>query len=199
MDKTPEETHFPKPWLDLLRDAPFLLVWHELQTRWRGVLQGQCPQVPDDAPILLLAHPGVEVLAGSGEAIAWLENWRAEHELPGQQVADPRTSRRGTPTKASDKLTVAPRTYAKKKHGTSKLAAISISVIVTPRAGAAIANGARAMIAQPSMAQHAPVIIISDDENEFVQGSSVTHVTPKKRRLNDPELDAQGYAIIDLT
>ncbi|KAI1783822.1 hypothetical protein LXA43DRAFT_902821, partial [Ganoderma leucocontextum] len=64
------------PWLDLLRDAPFFLAWHETHSRWAGVLPKQSSNIPGDTPILLLANPSVDTLQGSGEAIAWLETWR---------------------------------------------------------------------------------------------------------------------------
>ncbi|KAI1782955.1 hypothetical protein LXA43DRAFT_904551, partial [Ganoderma leucocontextum] len=76
LDDEQEDAPAPRPWLDLLHDASFFLVWHETHSRWVGVLRGESPGVPNDAPIVLLAHPGVENLLGSGEAIAWFETWR---------------------------------------------------------------------------------------------------------------------------
>ena len=37
--------------------------------------------------MLLLAHPGVAMRVGSGEAIAWLEKWRARHQ-PARTTSD---------------------------------------------------------------------------------------------------------------
>ncbi|KAI1781769.1 hypothetical protein LXA43DRAFT_907794, partial [Ganoderma leucocontextum] len=76
LDKETEEAPVPRPWLDSLRDSTFYIIWHETHTRWEGVVHGKDPSVPNDAPIVLLAHPGVESLKGSGEAIAWFETWR---------------------------------------------------------------------------------------------------------------------------
>ena len=38
------------------------------------------PNLPKDTPMFLLAHPDVAMRVGSGEAIAWLEKWRARHQ-----------------------------------------------------------------------------------------------------------------------
>ena len=79
LDDNHEDVPIVMPWLDLLDDAPFFMAWHELSSRWAGVNPKASHNVllPGDSPIVLLVHPGVEVLQGSGEAIAWLETWHA--------------------------------------------------------------------------------------------------------------------------
>ncbi|KAI1795371.1 hypothetical protein LXA43DRAFT_838531, partial [Ganoderma leucocontextum] len=76
LDDPRDDVKPPRPWLALLRDAPFFLIWHETHSRWHGVPRSESARLPEDSPIILLAHPGVQTLNGSGEAIAWLELWR---------------------------------------------------------------------------------------------------------------------------
>ncbi|KAI1781580.1 hypothetical protein LXA43DRAFT_859035, partial [Ganoderma leucocontextum] len=75
VDDPRNNARVPRPWLDLLRDAPFLLIWHQAQTRWHGFFRNESPGIRDDAPMVLLANPCVDTLNGSGEAIAWLDAW----------------------------------------------------------------------------------------------------------------------------
>ncbi|PIL25727.1 hypothetical protein GSI_11477 [Ganoderma sinense ZZ0214-1] len=113
LDDRKVEGRVTRPWLDLLHDAPFYLIWHELYTRWRGVIGDKSPKVPDDAPIILLAHPCVEVLMGAEEAIAWLDSWRAAHKLP--DGAPMRASPPKTQTSVSAMRPASSRTDGKKK------------------------------------------------------------------------------------
>ena len=57
------------PWAHLLANAPFLLIWRESETRWAAVVLGVSSGVWE-APITLVAHPAVEMLLGSGEAVS---------------------------------------------------------------------------------------------------------------------------------
>ncbi|KAI1782273.1 hypothetical protein LXA43DRAFT_906304, partial [Ganoderma leucocontextum] len=70
-----DEARVALPWAHLIADAPFLLIWRETETGWAAVGGGISSGVIE-APMTLVAHPSAESLKGSGEAIAWLEEWR---------------------------------------------------------------------------------------------------------------------------
>ncbi|KAI1782320.1 hypothetical protein LXA43DRAFT_906100, partial [Ganoderma leucocontextum] len=70
-----DDARLALPWAHLLADAPFLLIYRETESAWAAVGRGISSGVME-APITLVAHPFAEVLPGSGEAIAWLEEWR---------------------------------------------------------------------------------------------------------------------------
>ncbi|TBU36504.1 hypothetical protein BD309DRAFT_995579 [Dichomitus squalens] len=77
LDNLDDDDMLAVPWAHLLADAPFICIWRETETCWAGVETGlDSGLLP--APITLFAHPFASTLAGSGEAIAWLEHWRLE-------------------------------------------------------------------------------------------------------------------------
>ena len=179
------------PWLDLLRDAPFFLVWHEVDSRWSGIHCDATPKIPPIAPIILLAHPGVEVRLGSGEAIAWLETWRASHPLEHREPTPPFHWRARSPGGTREGHGALPATGNRpKKHARDAS---------TPPAAACeetnVAGGSRE---NP--------LTVSDDEPEFVQGSSRSPMKAQRRTRADgtkrakvQEFDSKGELIIDLT
>ncbi|KAI1787173.1 hypothetical protein LXA43DRAFT_1098475 [Ganoderma leucocontextum] len=182
MDDEQEGAPLPRPWLDLLRDASFFLVWHETHTRWVGVLRGESPGVPDDAPIVLLAHPGVENLLGSGEAIAWFETWRARGDLNSRD-STPSDRLRAPSALVSDEDTIMPPTA---KRVISKRAR-DLSHDAPPLRAAQAHKKARTSL--PLRTRAHP----SDDEVEFVKVSRLpsNHGLPTRNPLDN------GVAPID--
>ena len=63
--------------MDILRAgrASFFVAWRAEHTSWQRFMSGDTPFSEPGAPLLLLAHPQVSRLNGSGEAIALLETW----------------------------------------------------------------------------------------------------------------------------
>ncbi|TBU36115.1 hypothetical protein BD309DRAFT_818660, partial [Dichomitus squalens] len=74
LDHLDDDNLLTLPWAHLFADAPYMCIWRKTETSWVGVRPGQESGVWP-APVTLLAHPFTSILAGSGEAIAWLENW----------------------------------------------------------------------------------------------------------------------------
>nr|VWO94022.1 Histone acetyltransferase (EC [Ganoderma boninense] len=208
LDDPNDNVRVPRPWLDLLRDAPFFLIWHELHTRWQGVLPDQSPHVPDDAPMVLLANPAVENLKGCGEAIAWLESWRADHGFTHTNVAAERFARALTPpASASARTVLVPlRMYSKKPGGDASSPAVSddepefLAEAIGSASGASATAKTRRRTTHnpPSRGPLAP-IVSGDEVHDFVQGSSTTAAKPRKRRGRRLEWDLQGREVIDLT
>ena len=191
MDEEQEHARVPRPWLELLRDAPFLLIWHELHTHWRGIFRHQSSELPDDSPIVLLAHPGVETLLGSGEAIAWLEAWRATHKLALPKSAALDVSHAEIQVASPPNRIVPNRTYSKKgpsyAHLRTRASSFADNALdldahgaTTPRARALTRTGRRAKGAHMKESALNAVINISDDEAEFIQGSSSSPMKSQK-------------------
>lgn len=199
------------PWLEKLREVPFFVIWHEIQTRWLGVLRDRSPSLPEDTPILLLVHPGVAMRLGSGEAIAWLERWRARHHR-----ADVCAKRSG-----SD----AGETVITKRARRESLIAAGVNSETPSKPGChqpdsddepeiidgppLIERTSRVGISRAcSLAgdSRANPLTLSDDEPEFIQGSSSSphkgkkHCdAPHRKPEQKPVLDHKGDVIIDLT
>nr|VWO98019.1 Inosine-5'-monophosphate dehydrogenase (IMP dehydrogenase) (IMPD) (IMPDH) (EC [Ganoderma boninense] len=201
----------PRPWLDVLHDAPFFLVWHELHTRWHGFHRNQSPPIPEDAPMILLAHPGVETLAGSGEAIAWLETWRAAHQSAQPEIAPVQPSYAHLPKSKSVSGSGSTRTQPRKTHVplAANARAISISddepeveshLSIPPRTPSKTTPGVLENRARAAASRSTWVIDISDDDSEFVQGSSSSPLKTKAREREGGYGSARSAGeIIDLT
>ena len=207
----------PWPWLKLLRDAPFFLIWHKTQSRWHGFHHWESPGVPDNAPIVLLVHPGVDTWAGMGEAIVWLEKWHASGKALSCNSAHDHGSAAGPKCPLPDTLsqTSLAHTYTKKRHVSSVKLGVLLSQSdeepefmndVPGTSTAALASVATPLtmhstIMTPSVAHHlrSSLTNVSDDEPKFIEGSSSMPLKSKKTCRLVIELDDEGQEVIDLT
>ena len=148
---------------------------------------------------------------GSGEAIAWLEKWRARHQRAdvrakrsgsdaGETVVTKR-ARRESPFAAGVNCETPSKAGCHQPYSDDELEIIAGPPLVkrTARVGMSRASS----LAGDSRANP---LTLSDEEPEFIQGSSSSPRKGKKRsdashrkQEQKPELDHSGDVIIDLT
>ena len=181
------------PWAHLLRDADCTCVWREAETSWVGVGDGHPSGVPP-APVLLMAHPCAAILAGSGDAIAWLESWRSQERHAETLRAGNLKRRRAQPSlKQVPELGESPR--KKPRVSTSGANVVGPRKVEEARL---VREPSQSPCKKPplttSNARRFPAD--SDDEPVFVEGSSSG--TPCKRKWKTL-IDINGREVIDLT
>ena len=181
------------PWAHLLHDTTVTCIWREAETSWVGVEDGH-PSGILPAPVVLMAHPCAAILAGSGDAIAWLESWQSQQ--PHARTVKTVESKRGRATSGLEQPPQSDESPRKKQRIST-----SGSSIVLPRDHAepeflqVLDESPRKKPCLTAYnATRSPAT--SDDEPDFVEGSSSG--TPRKRKWKTV-YDGEGREIIDLT
>ena len=115
LDNLSEDDELALPWAHVFADTNLTYIWRETESAWGAITLGGPTRVPP-APLLLLAHPYAATLAGSGEAIYWLENWRLEDGVwPREEFASSVVRRSGSKRAAGE----SPDEHSPKKARTS--------------------------------------------------------------------------------
>ena len=144
--------------------------------------------------MVLMAHPCAAILAGSGDAIAWLESWQSQQ--PHARTVKTAKSKRGRAPLGLQQLLQSDE-YPRKKLRVST----SVANVDRPRDHAEL-ELLQALDESPRKKPRLTAYnvtrppAISDDEPEFVEGSSSG--TPRKRKWKTV-YDGEGREIIDLT
>ena len=188
-----ENSRVAIPWAHLLNDTTVTCVWRETETSWVGVEDGS-PSDIAPAPVVLMAHPCAATLAGSGDAIAWLESWRSQQQC---------TSTSKTAESKRIRLPLGLEQRPQPAESPRKKPRVSTAV---PNAVEPHEHAATGFIERPNesprkkprlAASHVSQLPApSDDEPEFVEGSSSG--TPRKRKWKIV-YNSEGREVIDLT
>ena len=139
------------------------------------MLGDRSPNLPEDTPMLLLAHPGVAMRVGSGEAIAWLEKWRARHQ-PARTTSD-RSNAHSKRSNTDAEKTVATKRARRESPITSDDEPEFIEGPPLVGRTSRVPVSRASSLAGDSLANP---LTLSDDEPEFVQGSSSSPHKGKK-------------------